>query len=142
MKTKLTKKEDVEKNWWVANADGKILGRFCSKIAFILQGKHKPIYTPNIDTGDYVIVINAEKIRLTGNKLRDKIYYRHSGYPDGLKAKNYEKFLKEQPEKVIEKAVKGMLPNGKLGRAMFKKLKVYRGGKHSHSAQMPKALEI
>ncbi|MBT9174913.1 MAG: 50S ribosomal protein L13 [candidate division WS2 bacterium] len=138
----ITKKEDVNRKWYVANADGRTLGRFVSKISFILQGKHKSTYTSNIDTGDFVIVINADKIKLTGNKLLNKMYYRHSLYPSGLKTMNYAKFLKEKPEKVIEKAAKGMLPKTRLGNKMFKKLKVYRGDKHPHQAQLPEELKI
>lgn len=141
MKTFFAKEKDIERKWYLMDAEGKTLGRFATKIATILQGKHKPIYTPHVDCGDFVVVINADKIKLTGNKLLKKIHYTHSLYPSGLKKQTYEKFLKEKPEKVIEKAVKGMLPDTRLGRKMFKKLKVYRGNTHPHSAQNPQPLE-
>ena len=132
----------MEKEWFVIDAEGQILGRLASNIAKILMGKHKPTYTPNIDTGDYVIVVNAEKIKVTGKKLTDKIYYRHSGYLGGLKEETLMSLLNRKPEKVIELAVKGMLPKNKLGRKMIKKLKVYRGPDHPHQAQKPKILKI
>lgn len=142
MKTYIPKIKEIERKWYLIDAKDKTLGRLASKIAFILIGKHKPIYTPNFDCGDYVIVINASKIKLTGNKLKKKIYYRHSLYPNGLKAMNYEKFLKTSPEKVIEKAVKNMLPDGRLGRKIFKKLKVYKDSSHPHQSQNPEVLKI
>lgn len=137
--------ETVKKNgkeWFLIDAEGQILGRLASNIAKILMGKHKPTYTRNIDTGDYVIVVNAEKIKVTGKKLTDKIYYRHSGYLGGLKEETLMSLLTKKPEKVIELAVKGMLPKNKLGRKMIKKLKVYRGPEHPHQAQNPKLLKI
>lgn len=132
----------MEKEWFLVDADGQILGRLASNIAKILMGKHKPTYTPNIDTGDYVIVVNAEKIKVTGKKLTDKIYYRHSGYIGGLKEETLMSLLRRKPEKVIELAVKGMLPKNKLGRKMIKKLKVYRGPEHPHQVQNPKILKV
>ena len=135
--TLTAKPQDIEKKWYVIDAEGQTLGRLASEVASILRGKNKPCYTPNIDTGDFVIVINAEKIVLTGKKLTDKYYYRHSGYPGGLKATQYKDLIATKPELVIEKAVKGMLPKGKLGRAQGKKLKVYAGPEHKHQAQNP-----
>ena len=135
--TLTAKPQDIEKKWYVVDAEGQTLGRLASEVAAILRGKNKPYYTPNIDTGDFVIVINAEKIKLTGKKLTDKYYYRHSGYPGGLKATQYKDLIATKPELVIEKAVKGMLPKGKLGRAQGKKLKVYAGPEHKHQAQNP-----
>ena len=135
--TLTAKPQDIEKKWYVIDAEGQTLGRLASEVAAILRGKNKPYYTPNIDTGDFVIVINAEKIVLTGKKLTDKYYYRHSGYPGGLKSTQYKDLIATKPELVIEKAVKGMLPKGKLGRAQGKKLKVYAGPEHKHQAQNP-----
>ena len=135
--TLTAKPQDIEKKWYVIDAEGQTLGRLASEIASILRGKNKPCYTPNIDTGDFVIVINAEKIVLTGKKLTDKYCYRHSGYPGGLKATQYKDLIATKPELVIEKAVKGMLPKNKLGRAQGKKLKVYAGPEHKHQAQNP-----
>ncbi len=142
MKTFNVKKEDISKDWFVMDGQGKILGRLASEIARRLRGKHKPIYTPHVDTGDFVIVVNAEKIRLTGNKLADKLYYRHSGYPGGLKQITAGKLLAEKPEEVLKIAVRGMLPKNTLGRAMLKKLKIYSGPEHPHDAQCPRVLEI
>jgi large subunit ribosomal protein L13 len=142
MKTFNVKKEDISKDWFVMDGQGKILGRLASEIARRLRGKHKPIYTPHLDTGDFVIVVNAEKIRLTGNKLADKLYYRHSGYPGGLKQITAGKLLAEKPEEVLKIAVRGMLPKNTLGRAMLKKLKIYSGPEHPHDAQCPRVLEI
>jgi large subunit ribosomal protein L13 len=142
MKTFNVKKEEIIKDWCVVDAQGKILGRLASEIAIRLRGKHKPIYTPHLDTGDFVIVVNAEKIQLTGNKLADKIYYRHSGYPGGLTETTAGKLLQEKPEDVLKIAVRGMLPKNTLGRAMLKKLKIYRGPEHPHDAQCPRALEL
>lgn len=142
MKTYSAKPADITKEWYVVNADGKTLGRLASNIVRILQGKHKPIYTPSIDTGDHVVVVNAEKVKLTGRKDEKKIYYRHSGYIGGLKEETFDKAIKRKPQMVIEHAVKGMLPKGRLGRQMFKKLKVYAGSKHPHEAQAPKVLEL
>lgn len=142
MKTYSAKPVDITKEWYVIDAADKTLGRMASNVAHILQGKHKPIYTPSIDTGDNVIVINAEKIILTGKKNEKKIYYRHSGYIGGLKEETFDQIMKRKPQMVIEHAVKGMLPKGRLGRQMFKKLKVYAGSKHPHEGQAPKVLEI
>ena len=142
MKTFNVKKEEIIKDWCVVDAQGKILGRLASEIASRLRGKHKPIYTPHLDTGDFVIVVNAEKIQLTGKKLADKIYYRHSGYPGGLTETPAGKLLQEKPEDVLKIAVKGMLPKNTLGRAMLKKLKIYKGPEHPHDAQCPRVLEL
>ena len=136
MRTYSTKAKDVERQWHVVDASGKTLGRMSSQIASLLMGKHKPQYVPYLDTGDYVIVLNASKIRVTGKKTKQKIYYRHSGYPGGLKAVTFEKMLQTHPTRVIEHAVRGMLPHNRLGRAMFKKLKVYDGESHPHQAQV------
>ena len=141
-KTPFLPKEKVDRKWYVVDAAGKTLGRLCSKIAFKLQGKDKPNYTPHVDNGDFIIVINAEKIKVTGNKLQDKIYYHHSGYIGGLKEINLKKLLQTYPERVIFHAVKGMLPKSRLGRKMLKKLKVYAGPDHPHKAQKPIPLEI
>jgi large subunit ribosomal protein L13 len=138
----MAKSGEVERKWFVVDADGKTLGRLASEVAKILRGKNKPIYTPHVDTGDFVIVINAEKIVLTGKKLDQKMYRRHSGYIGGMKEMSYRKLLAEKPEFVIEKAVKGMLPHNILGRQMFKKLKVYKGSEHPHAAQKPEVLEL
>ena len=142
MKTYSAKAETVERDWFLIDADGKTLGRLASEIARRLRGKHKPVYTPHVDTGDYIVVINAEKVRVTGNKAQDKMYYRHSGYMGGLKEINFEDLIQKAPERVIETAVKGMLPKNPLGRAMFRKLKVYAGAQHRHQAQQPQILEI
>ena len=130
-------KEELTKKWYLVDAQGKTLGRLASTIAVVLRGKHKPTYTPCLDTGDFVIVINAEKINVTGKKLTDKIYYSHSNYPGGLKEVSLEKLLKAKPEEAVRKAVRGMLPKGSLGRAMLTKLKIYAGDKHPHRAQSP-----
>jgi len=132
----------VERKWYVVDAEGQTLGRLASEIAAILRGKHKPTYTPHVDTGDHVIIVNAEKIELTGNKLNDKMYYRHSGYTGGIKAKNAYEMKTNQPEKMIEIAIRGMLPKGPLGRKMFKKLHVYRGPEHKNAAQKPETYEL
>ncbi len=142
MRTFTAKTRDIEREWFVVDAEGQTLGRLASRIAPILRGKHKPIYTPHMDCGDYVIVINADKVRVTGRKLDQKMYYRHSGYPGGLKSISLRDQLAQHPERVIEAAVKGMLPKNKLGRRMFKKLKVYAGDSHPHQAQQPKPLEL
>jgi len=143
VKTYMATKESVQRKWYLIDAADKTLGRLASQIASILRGKHKPIYTPHVDTGDHVIVINAEKIRLTGNKLQDKKYYRHSGYPGGLKVRTAADLLSSgRPERVLKLAVWGMLPHNRLGRKMFKKLKVYAGNEHPHSAQQPEKLDI
>ena len=132
----------VEREWYVVDATGKTLGRLATEIAKRLRGKHKPEYTPHIDTGDYIIVINAEKVRITGRKAKDKMYHHHTGYIGNLKSINFEKLLQKAPERIIEIAVKGMMPRNPLGRAMYRKLKVYAGPDHKHIAQQPKALEL
>ena len=142
MKTFSAKAEDVSRDWFVVDADGKTLGRLASEIAHRLRGKHKPEYTPHVDTGDYIVVINAEKVHVTGKKTTDKIYHSHTGYPGGLKSISFEKLIDKAPERVIQGAVKGMLPRNPLGRAMFKKLKVYAGNEHPHAAQQPQELNI
>ncbi|MEJ2738302.1 MAG: 50S ribosomal protein L13 [Dehalococcoidia bacterium] len=136
MKTYSTKAGDVERKWHVIDASGQTLGRLASQVAVLLMGKHKPHYVPYLDTGDFVIVLNASKIKVTGNKAKQKMYYRHSGYPGGLKEVNFEKMLDTHPVRIIEHAVKGMLPSNRLGRAMYKKLKVYEGDSHPHEAQV------
>lgn len=140
--TFMAKANEIERKWYVVDAAGETLGRLSSEIASILRGKHKPIYTPHVDTGDHVIVINAGKIELTGNKLNGKIYYRHSQYPGGLKSKTALEMRTNQPEKMIELAIRGMLPKGPLGRQMFKKLHVYAGNEHPHEAQKPEVYEL
>ncbi|NCX94198.1 MAG: 50S ribosomal protein L13 [Gammaproteobacteria bacterium] len=142
MKTFSAKAETVTHDWYVLDATGKTLGRLASEVARRLRGKHKPVYTPHVDTGDYIVIINAEAIRVTGRKMTDKVYYRHTGYPGGIKETALKDMLSRQPERVIETAVWGMLPNNPLGRAMFKKLKVYKGAQHPHVAQQPKQLEL
>ena len=142
MKTLSIKQSEIEKNWWVADAEGQVLGRFASRIAQVLRGKHKVNFTPHMDMGDCVIVINAEKITLTGNKKNSKEYWRHTGYPGGQKVVSYKKMLEENPDRVIINAVKGMLPHNKLGRKLLKHLKVYSGSNHPHEAQKPEKLEI
>ncbi|HZK18446.1 MAG TPA: 50S ribosomal protein L13 [Clostridia bacterium] len=137
MKTYMAKPEDLKRKWYVLDAEGKTLGSIATEAAHILRGKHKPEFTPHIDTGDFVIVVNADKVVLTGKKLTQKKYYRHSGYPGGIKATDYATLLTKRPEFVVEKAVKGMLPHSRLGNAMFRKLKVYRGPEHKHQAQQP-----
>jgi large subunit ribosomal protein L13 len=135
--TYMAKPREIQRKWYVLDATGKPLGRLATEVARILRGKHKPIYTPHIDTGDHVIVINAEKVVLTGQKLQQKEYIRHTGYPGGLKRIKYEKIMQEKPERAVEKAIKGMLPHNRLGRAMARKLRVYRGPDHKHQAQVP-----
>ncbi|MBF8270185.1 MAG: 50S ribosomal protein L13 [Gammaproteobacteria bacterium] len=142
MKTFTAKPSNIKRSWYVVDANGKTLGRLASAIANRLRGKHKPEYTPHMDTGDYIVVINAKNIRVTGKKATDKLYYRYSGYPGGLKSISFEKLLVSKPERIIETAVKGMLPKGPLGREMFRKLKVYPGAEHRHSAQQPLPLEL
>lgn len=142
MKTYTPKATEIERAWWVVDAEGKVLGRLASQIARVLRGKHKPMYTPHLDTGDHVIVVNAAKIRLTGKKEKQKTYFRHSGYMGGDKQIPFEEMREKYPERVIELAVKGMLPKNNLGRLMLKKLKVYAGPEHPHAAQQPKELEI
>jgi len=142
MKTFVAKPAEVKRDWFVVDAEGKTLGRLATEIALRLRGKHKAEYTPHVDTGDYIVVINAEKITVTGNKAKGKIYYHHTGFIGGIKSINFEDLIVRAPERVIEKAVKGMLPKGPLGRAMFRKLKVYAGTEHQHSAQQPQVLDI
>ncbi len=132
----------VAREWWVVDAQDLVLGRLAAEVARILRGKHKPIFAPHLDMGDYVVVVNAARVRLTGNKLRSKLWYRHSGYPGGLRAVSYERLMATRPEMAVEKAVRGMLPHNRLGRAMASKLKVYRGPQHPHAAQAPKPLTI
>ena len=138
-KTKSHKKETVERKWLIVDAEGETVGRICSRIASVLRGKHKPSYTPHIDCGDYVIVINADKIRFTGQKESQKIYLHHTGYPGGQRSKTAKQLFAERPERIVENAVRGMLPKNRLGRAMFKKLFVYTGAEHPHEAQQPEA---
>ncbi|CAI3792205.1 MULTISPECIES: 50S ribosomal protein L13 [Rheinheimera] len=142
MKTFTAKPESVQRDWFVVDATGKTLGRIATEIALRLRGKHKPEFTPHVDTGDYIIVVNADKVTVTGNKAKNKMYYSHSGFPGGIKEINFEKLLVKKPEMVLEAAVKGMLPKGPLGRAMFRKLKVYAGAEHQHAAQQPQVLDI
>ena len=142
MKTISAKPESVQRDWFVVDAEGKTLGRMAAEIAKRLRGKHKPEYTPHVDTGDYIVVINAEKVRVTGRKATDKMYYHHTGYIGGIKSISFEKLIEKAPERTIETAVKGMMPKGPLGRAMFKKLKVYAGTEHPHTAQQPQELNI
>jgi large subunit ribosomal protein L13 len=142
MKTVSARKETVTRQWYVVDAAGKTLGRLCTEIANRLRGKHKPEFTPHVDTGDYIVVVNAEKIVVTGNKSTDKLYQHHTGYPGGIKSISFDKLLLKSPEMIIEKAVKGMMPKNKLSRAMLSKLKVYAVNDHPHSAQQPTILEI
>ncbi|MBD57739.1 50S ribosomal protein L13 [Pseudoalteromonas sp. SSMSWG5] len=142
MKTFVAKPETVKRDWYVVDAEGKTLGRIATEIARRLRGKHKAEYTPHVDTGDYIIVINAEKVTVTGNKAKDKMYHAHTGFPGGLKSTTFDKLQAAKPEMIIEKAVKGMLPRGPLGREMYRKLKVYAGTEHNHAAQQPQVLDI
>ena len=142
MKTFSAKAQDVQREWYVVDATDRVLGRLASQIALRLRGKHKAIYTPHVDTGDFIVVVNADKIRVTGNKGEDKMYYRHSGYPGGIYETNFNKLRARHPARVLEKAVKGMLPKGPMGYAMIKKMKVYAGAEHPHAAQQPKPLNI
>ena len=142
MKTYLPKVKNIQKNWYLIDAEGKTLGRLASQIAAIMRGKHKPTYTPYMDMGDNIVVVNAEKIHLTGRKAEQKVYYRHSGYPGGIKSIGFSEMIKSKPERVITLAVRGMLPHNKLGRAILKHLKVYRGPEHPHEAQHPEKLEL
>ncbi|WP_150139422.1 50S ribosomal protein L13 [Candidatus Enterovibrio escicola] len=142
MKTFVAKPETVEHDWYIVDAEGKTLGRLATQIASRLRGKHKPEYTPHVDTGDYIVVINADKVTVTGAKATDKMYYSHSGYMGGIKSISFNKLIMKKPEMIIELAVKGMLPRGPLGRAMFRKLKVYTGNEHKHTAQHPQVLNI
>ena len=142
MKTFSAKPSDITRDWYVVDATDKVLGRLAAGIAHRLRGKHKAIYTPHVDTGDFIVVVNADKIRVTGNKASDKMYYRHSGYPGGIRATSFKDLQAKHPGRALEKAVKGMLPKGPLGYAMVKKLKVYAGATHPHTAQQPKVLDI
>ena len=142
MGTFSAKPAEVKRDWFLIDADGKTLGRLASEVATRLRGKHKPIYTPHVDTGDYIVIVNAEKIRVTGNKAASKMYYKHTGYIGNLKSINFEKLLAKAPERIIETAVKGMLPKNALGREMYRKLKVYAGPEHNHHAQQPQPLDI
>ena len=142
MKTFSAKKHDIDRNWYLVDAQNKTLGRLSTEIAKRLCGKHKPIYTPHVDTGDYIVVVNASKIRVTGNKMTDKVYYKHTGYIGNLKSENLETMLEKYPEKVLMKSVRGMLPKNKLGRAMIKKLRVFAGPEHTHIAQQPESLKL
>ncbi|MGR8946815.1 MAG: 50S ribosomal protein L13 [Gammaproteobacteria bacterium] len=142
MKTYTATPSTIKREWFVIDASDKVLGRLATAVADRLRGKHKPEYTPTIDTGDYIVIVNAEKVRVTGRKFTDKKYYRHSGYPGGLKETTFDKLQAKAPEEIIKKAVKGMLPKGPLGREMFRKLKIYAGPEHQHSAQQPTALEL
>ena len=142
MKTLSVRPQDVEHDWYVVDAENQTLGRLAAALARRLRGKHKASYTPHVDTGDYIVVVNADKVRVTGKKQTDKIYYRYSGYPGGIKAARFEEMIAKHPERVIEKAVKGMLPRNPLGRAVFRKLKVYAGSEHPHAAQQPKPLQL
>lgn len=140
--TAIAKPEQIDRKWYLVDAEGLTLGRMATQVASVLRGKNKPCFTPHIDTGDYVIIINADKIVLTGKKAEQKMYYRHSGYPGGFKSTQYKVLLEKKPEFVVEKAIKGMLPKNTLGRQMFKKLKVYAGSEHPHAAQKPEKMEI
>tara|TARA_B100001013_G_scaffold93823_1_gene52293 strand:- start:118 stop:546 length:429 start_codon:yes stop_codon:yes gene_type:complete len=142
MKTFSAKNHDVDRNWYLVDARNKTLGRLSTEIATRLRGKHKPIYTPHVDTGDYIVVVNASKIRVTGNKMTDKMYYKHTGYIGNLKSENLATMLEKYPEKVLMKSVRGMLPKSKLGSAMIKKLRVFAGPEHTHIAQQPEPLEL
>ncbi|HJL65572.1 MAG: 50S ribosomal protein L13 [Arenicellales bacterium] len=142
MKTYSAKNETVRRDWYVVDAEDKVLGRLATEIARRLRGKHKPEYTPHVDTGDYIVVINAGKVKLTGRKHEDKIYYHHTGHPGGIKETSVRRLLDEHPTRVVEKAVKGMMPKNPLGRAMFSKLRVFAGSEHDHQAQQPKILEL
>ena len=142
MKTFSAKAEDVERKWYIVDANGCVLGRLATAVASRLRGKHKPIYTPHVDTGDHIVVINANKVTLTGHKWDDKVYYRHSGYMGGLKSTTARELLEKRPEDLVKSAVKGMLPKNRLGRQMFKKLKVYAGSEHPHGAQSPEMLQL
>jgi large subunit ribosomal protein L13 len=142
MKTFSAKPESVKRDWYIVDATGLTLGRLATEVATRLRGKHKPEYTPHVDTGDYIVIVNAEKVHVTGNKAQDKIYYSHSGFPGGIKSINFEKLVIRAPERIIESAVKGMLPKNPLGRAMYRKMKVYKGAVHPHAAQQPQELKF
>jgi large subunit ribosomal protein L13 len=142
MKTIFVKPKDVERKWWLVDAEGQTLGRLASRITTVLRGKHKPIYSPHMETGDYVVVVNAEKVKITGNKREQKVYYRHSGYPGGLKTEVLGKLMITKPTFALEHAIKGMLPRGKMGRKIFKNVKIYAGAEHPHGAQKPETLQL
>lgn len=142
MKTLLPKASEIERHWHLVDAQGQVVGRVATEVARLLRGKHKPYFTPHLDTGDFVVVINAGKVRFTGKKLRDKVYYRHSGYPGGIRETTPERLLREKPERVMEKAIRGMLPKTRLGDALFRKVKVYAGGAHPHAAQRPRPYAV
>ncbi len=142
MSTQVAKQSEINRKWFVVDLDEQVLGRAATEIARVLRGKHKAIYSPSVDTGDFVIVVNAEKVKLTGNKLADKKYYHHTGFPGGIRSITAEKLIEKKPEELIRKAVKGMLPKNKLGRQMIRKLKIYSGGEHPHAAQQPKTLSL
>ncbi len=142
MSTFSAKPAEVQRDWFVIDATDKVLGRVATEVARRLRGKHKPIYTPHVDTGDYIVIVNAEKIRVTGNKFKNKMYYHHTGYPGGMKSISFDKQIEKAPERVLQSAVKGMLPKGPLGRDMFRKLKIYAGPEHQHTAQQPQPLEV
>lgn len=142
MGTYSAKPAEVKRDWFVIDAEGKTLGRLATEIASRLRGKHKPVYTPHVDTGDYIIVVNAEKVNVTGNKYTDKMYYKHTGYIGNMKSISFDKLVKTDPERIFKEAVKGMLPKNPLGRAMYKKLKIYSGPEHNHHAQQPQVLDI
>lgn len=142
MKTLFAKNMEIEKKWYLVDADNLVLGRLSSRVASVLRGKNKPMYTPHVDTGDFVIIVNADKIRLTGNKLQNKVYIHHSGYPGGIKTKSAKDLMKSRPEEIIISAIKGMLPKNKLGKLQLKKLKVYKGTEHPHEAQKPEVLKL
>ena len=142
MRTASTRREDAQHDWYVVDAEGRTLGRLASEIAKRLRGKHKPEYTPHVDTGDYIVVVNADKVKVTGRKETDKVYYRYSGYPGGIKATPLDKMREDHPDRILGNAVRGMLPRNPLGRAMLRKLKIYAGPTHPHAAQQPKALEL
>jgi len=142
MKTVSAKKESVTREWYVVDATGKTLGRLSTEIANRLRGKHKPEFTPHVDTGDYIVVVNAEKVKVTGNKTTDKVYHHHTGYPGGIKSITFDQLIDKAPERIIEKAVKGMMPKNKLSQSMMTKLKIYAGSEHPHSAQQPTPLKI
>ena len=142
MKTFSAKPESIQRDWYVVDAEGKTLGRLATEVASRLRGKHKPEYTPHVDTGDYIVVVNAEKVAVTGNKAEKKIYYSHTEYPGGIKDINFQDLVQKAPQRVIQSAVKGMLPRGPLGREMFRKLKIYAGSEHPHAAQQPQTLDL
>ena len=142
MKTIFVKPKDVERKWWLVDAENQVLGRLASRIVTVLRGKHKPIYSPHMETGDYVVVVNAEKVKITGNKMEQKLYYRHSGYPGGLKTEVLGKVITKKPTFPLEHAIKGLLPKGKMGRKIFQNVKIYAGSEHPHEAQKPEQLEF